>query len=89
MAKPAGRNASTPRVIFKRDGYKFVYFSREVMAERETFRRLAHRVVDLFVDSGRHAVLGDYVGQHLAYIERENVIKNATDFVQRVLADDS
>ena len=66
----------------------FVYFSDEVIQERETFRRLAHRVVDLLVDNGRDKWLHEYVAESLAYVARDRAIKDATALVQEVLADD-
>ncbi len=67
----------------------FVYFSREVKKERETLRRLAHRIVDLAVDNGRHEWLRAEVAFSLSRIARDQVIKMVTDFVQNVWADDS
>ena len=89
MARQAGRKAPAPPVVFKRDRFMYVYVSREVIEERETFRRLAHRVVDLRVDRGLGKWLHETVGKSLAHVARERAIKEATDLVHEVLADDS
>ena len=89
MAKAAGRKAPAPPVVFERMEFKYVYFSREVIAERETFRRLAHRVVDLMVDRGQHESLVASVAYVLSGIGRKKVIKTVTDFVHEAWADDS
>ena len=89
MAKAAGRKAPAPPVVFERDEFKYVYFSREVLAERETFRRLSHRVVDLVVDRGRHEWLVVSVAYILSCMGRDQVIKMVTDFVHEACADDS
>ena len=89
MAKAARRKAPAPSVVFERFEFKYVYFSREVIAERETFRRLSHRVVDLLVDRGQHESLVVSVAYVFSYIGREHVIKMVTDFVHEAWADDS
>ena len=87
MAKRVKRKAPAPRVVFKRDRVMFVYFSHDVVEEREAFRRLAHRVVDLVVDSGRHRWMSESVANSLAYIARDNLINKVTNFVQEVRAE--
>ena len=87
MAKAAGRSVPAPPVVFERDEFKYVCFSREVIAERETFRRLAHRIVDLAVDSGRHSWLRAEVGYSLSCIARDHVIKMVTDLVHEARAE--
>ena len=89
MAKAAGRKAPAPSVVFERFEFKYVYFSREVIAERETFRRLSHRVVDLMVDRGQHESLIVSVAHILSCMGRDQVIKMVTDFVHEACADDS
>ena len=89
MAKAAKRKVPAPPVVFERFEFKYVYFSREVIAERETFRRLAHRVVDLIVDRGQHESLIVSVAHILSCMGREQVIKMVTDLVQEARADDS
>ncbi len=89
MAKAAGRKGPAPPVVFERDEFKYVYFSREVIAERETFRRLSHRVVDLIVDRGHHESLVVSVAYVLSCMGRDQVIKMVTDFVHQAWADDS
>ena len=88
MAKPAGRKAPAPQVACRFSEFMFVYFSREVIEDGETLRRLAHRVVDLRVDNGRDEWLHDDVAQSLACIARDRAIKDATALVQEVLEDD-
>ena len=89
MAKPGKRKGRAPLVVCQVDPPMFVYFSREVIKERETFRRLAHRVVDLAVDNGRHEWLRAEVAYSLGQIARDHVTKMVTDLVHEVLADDS
>ena len=84
MAKRAKRKAGAPLVTCEIDPPMFVYFSGEVLAERETFRRLAHRVVDLLVDNGQDKWLHQYVAENLAYIARDHVVKKVTDLVREV-----
>ena len=88
MAKAAGRSVPAPLVVFERDEFKYVCFSREVIAERETFRRLAHRVVDLLVDRGRHESLLVSVAYVFSCMGRDQVIKMVTDFVHEAWVDD-
>ena len=87
MAKRAGRKGPAPPVVVKSDGFITVYFSREVIEERETLRRLAHRAVDLRVERGRDEWLHESVSRSLAYVARDDVIKTATDLVHEVLAE--
>ena len=89
MAKAAGRKGPAPQVTCQFGEFMWVYFSREVIADRETLRRLAHRAIDLAVDSGRDDWLLECVAQSLAYIARDDVVKKVTDFVQEVWTDDS
>ncbi len=89
MAKRVRRKAPATPDIMVCECPMFIYFSREVMAEREMMRRLAHRAVDLVVDGGHHYLLGLEVVASISCIERDNVIDNVTDLVQEVLADDS
>ncbi|MCH7993294.1 MAG: hypothetical protein IIB57_02510 [Planctomycetes bacterium] len=89
MAKPAKPKARAPLVVCRYGEFVIVYFSREVIEDGETLRRLAHRVVDLRVDNGRDEWLHDDVAESLAHVARERAIKDATALVQEVLADDS
>ncbi len=89
MAKRARRKAPATKDISVCACPMFIYFSREVIAERETMRRLAHRAVDLAVDSGRHYRLGLEVAFNLSFIARDRVDQMVTDLVQEVWADDS
>lgn len=89
MAKRAKRKGLVPLVVCEIDPLMFVYFSREVIRERAMFRRLAHRVVDLAVDRGRHHFLGLEVAFSLSLIGRDHVTKMVTDLVHEVWADDS
>ena len=61
-----------------------IYFTRAVIAERDTFRRLAHRIVDLAVDRGRLGWLRAEVAYGLGRIGRDQLIKMVTDLVHEV-----
>ena len=89
MAKRAKPKARAPLVVCRYGEFVIVYFSREVIEDGETLRRLAHRVVDLRVDNGRDEWLHECVARSLAHVARERATKAATAFVQEVLADDS
>ncbi len=89
MAERDKRKERASLVVCKCDRPMYVYFSREVIEEREMFRRLAHRVVDLAVDSGQQRWLGGCVAFTLERIGRDHVIKMVTDLVHEVWADDS
>ena len=89
MAKRVRRKAPATPDIPVCECPMFIYFSREVIAERETFRRLSHRVVDLMVDRGQHESLIVSVAHILSCMGRDQVIKMVTDFVHEACADDS
>ena len=89
MAERVKRKAPAPPVVIECHRPMFVYFSPEVIAERETVRRLAHRVVDLVVDSGYHKTLGTYVADNLRLVAQDHVVTKLTDFVHEAWADDS
>ena len=89
MVRRAKGKAHGPLVVCDSDHCMFVYLSREVIAERETLRRLAHRVVDLAVDCGQQEWLGGQAAYRLSCIARDHVIKMVTDLVHEVLPDDS
>ena len=85
MAKAAVHKVPAPVVVVC-DSLLVVRFSREVIEEREMFRRLAHRVVEMVVDSGRHKLLRACVADGLAYIARDDLIKQVADLVHEVSA---
>ena len=58
-----------------------------VLEQAETVRRLAHRAVDLIVDSGCHKLLSASAVDSLAFITWNEDVKNITDFVQRASAE--
>ena len=89
MAKAAKPKARAPLVVCTYGEFVIVYFSREVIAERETFRRLSHRVVDLLVDRGQHESLVVSAASILSRMGRDQVIKMVTEFVHEAWADDS
>ena len=84
MAKRVRRKAPATPDIFVCECPMFIYFSCEVIAEREMMRRLAHRAVDLVIDSGRHYMLGLEVAFNLSLIARGHVDQMVTDLVQDV-----
>ena len=87
MAKAAKPKARAPLVVCRYGEFVIVYFSREVIEDGETLRRLAHRVVDLRIERGRDEWLHACVARSLAHVARERTIKEATDLVHEVLAD--
>ncbi len=87
MAKEAVPKAPTTPEILVCECPMLIYFSREVMAERDTFRRLAHRAVDLAIDSGYHESLCGELPHSLACIARDHVIKMVTDLVHEARAE--
>ncbi len=88
MAKRVRRKAPATPDISVCEYPVFLHFSREVMAEREMMRRLAHRAVDLVVDGGHHYLLGLEVAFNLSFIARDDVTDMVTDLVQEVWADE-
>ncbi len=79
MAKRAARKAPATSDILVCECPMFIHFSREVSAEREMMRRLAHRAIDLVVDGGRHYLLGLEVALSLSFIGRDHVSEMVTD----------
>ena len=65
----------------------FIYFSREVKAERAMMRRMAHRAIDLVVDGGRHYLLGLEVALSLSILARHRAFREVTDLVHEVWAE--
>ena len=53
------------------------------LEQAEAVRRLAHRAVDLIVDSGCHKLLSASVIDSLAFITWNENVKHIADFVQR------
>ena len=88
MAKRAKPKARAPLVVCRYGEFVIVYFSREVIEDGETLRRLAHRVVDLLVDNGRDKWLHEYVAESLAHVARDRAIKDATALVHEVWAEE-
>ena len=89
MAKRARRKAPATADILVCECPMFIYFSREVIAERETLRRLAHRAVDLVVDGGHHYRLGLEVAFNLSFIARDHITQMVTDLVHEGWPDDT
>ncbi len=89
MANRAKRKGRVPLVVCEIDPLMFVCFSRNVIREREMFRRLAHRIVDLAVDRGRHHLLGLEVAFSLSLIGRDHVTKMVTYLVHEAWTDGS
>ncbi len=89
MAKRAKPKARAPLIVCEYGEFVIVSFSREVIEDGETLRRLAHRVVDLRVDNGQDEWLHECVARSLAHVARERAVKEATDLVHEVLAADS
>ena len=63
-----------------------VRFTRAVIEDRETIRRLAHRVVDLLADSGDYDQLGDSISHNLFWMLDDFVVKNVTDLIDEARA---
>ncbi len=64
-----------------------VYFSRALIDERETIRQLAHRVVDLAVDGGRHEWLSGNTSYSLSCLAQDDLIEKATKLVHEARAE--
>ncbi len=62
-------------------------FTDAVRRDPEAVRRLAHRAVDLVVDCGGYKLLCAAVDDNLAYITREQYIKNLSDFFEEASAE--
>ena len=71
-------------IVFGDDGE--FEFADAVLKEAETVRRLAHRAVDLVVDSGCHKFLCACVNDRLAFVARNQSIKSMTDFIEEACA---
>ena len=87
MARRAKRKAVKPLVFFECGSAMGVYFSRALIDERETFRRLAHRVVDLVVEAGRHEWLCGNTAYSLSCLAQDDIIKTATKLVHDARAE--
>ena len=72
-------------IVFGDDGE--FEFADAVLKEAETVRRLAHRAVDLVVDCGCHKMLCAYVDERLAYVTRDQGMKNMTEFIEEACAE--
>lgn len=82
----AKRKAPTLPVSVVSDGGVEFEFADAVLEEAETVRQLAHRAVDLVVDSGCHKMLCAYVDERWAYVTRDQGMKNMTDFIEEACA---
>ena len=87
MAERAKRKTVEPLVFCQCDSAMGVSFSRALIEERETFRRLAHRVVDLAVDAGRHEWLAGNTAYSLSRLAEDDIIKTATKLVHDARAE--
>ena len=83
MAKKKRAKGKTlePMVVIDQECALELRFSRKLEKEPETLRRLAHLVVDLMADSGRHNWLADSVAGNLVCLADDVVIKNVTDLI--------
>ncbi|UCC31517.1 MAG: hypothetical protein JSU86_04415 [Phycisphaerales bacterium] len=86
MAKRAKHKAPAPLVVLDSGCALDFRFSPELRRERETVRRLAHRVVDLLADSGHHGWLADSVAGDLTCIADDIVLNSVTDLVREACA---
>ena len=86
-AKRTKRKAFEPPLTAEPDSELRFEFTDAVRRDPETVRRLAHRAVDLVVDSGCHKLLCTVVADSLAYITRDQCIKNMSDFVHEACVD--
>ena len=86
MAKRAKPKASAPLVFLEPDGVLHVWLSSGLNKERETLRRLGHRVVDLLADSNRCGGLVDTLGGDLGWMAEQFAAKHVTELVHKVCA---
>ncbi len=80
------RTQREPLVVVDPVGTLEMRFSDELRKEPETLRRLAHRVVDLLVDSGRYEWLADSVAGNLVWIADVVVVNYVTDLIREARA---
>ncbi len=86
MAKRARPKAPAPLVLLEPDSVLHVWLSSGLNKERETLRRLAHRVVDLLADSNRCGGLVDTLRCDLGWMAEESAAKHVTELVHKVCA---
>ena len=88
QAKQAERKESEPEepLVDVDTDYMAVQLGGELYGEPETVRRLAHRVADFLVDSGRHARLADSVECHLTYFADDVVVENVNQLIREARA---
>ncbi len=84
--KRAKRKSSTPPVAVDPDCTVELEFTDAVTRDPETVRRLAHRVVDLLADTGRHDRLAKSVSNNLAYLADDFVVEKVTALLEEARA---
>lgn len=88
MAKRVKRKTPVTPDIAVCECPMFIYFSREVKAERAMMRRMAHRAIDLVVDGGGHYLLGLEVALSLSILARHRAFKEVRHLVHEVWSAD-
>ncbi len=86
IKKTKKRKQREPLFTVERDCDVEVQFTRVVIEDPETVRRLAHRVVDLLADSGDYDRLSQSISNNLHWMLDDFVVKNVTDLIHEARA---
>ncbi|MCH7993295.1 MAG: hypothetical protein IIB57_02515 [Planctomycetes bacterium] len=84
--KRAKRKSSEPPVSVTPDCEVTLEFTGAFRKDRETVRRLAHRVVDMLADAGYYDVLATSLSSHLGYLVDDFVVEKVTDLLEEARA---
>ncbi len=85
-AKGTKRKAADPLVEMVPEYSTTIHLTRQLLKEPETVRRLAHRVVDILADSGRHAWLADTVASDLVCFADDVIVSSVSDLIREARA---
>ncbi len=84
--KRSKRTSSEPPVSVTPDCEVTLEFTGAFRKDRETVRRLAHRVVDMLADTGRYDSLAEGVTTNLGYLADDFVVEKVTDLLEEARA---
>ena len=84
--KRTKRTSSEPPVSVTPDCEVTLEFTGAFRKDRETVRRLAHRVVDMLADAGYYDVLATSLSSHLGYLVDDFVVEKVTDLLEEARA---
>ena len=85
-AKRTKRKASKPPVTVEPYCEVHLELIDADREEPETVRRLAHRLVDMLADTGRHERLSESLSNHLAWLVDDFVIEKVTELLEEARA---